>query len=150
MGEVSMGLTGDEDMITVPSVPQFLFCFFSLHTNWSMKWKETHHTSRDAQDMGVEQSAAVKTGRQSVPIFLSSLCSINSFSAENEDEIAALQKPLCSVSFLLRGRKLSLQCSHHRWPPPSVTSPQLSPCKQILSGFRSKSLINKCCVQLCT
>lgn len=62
--------------------------------------------------------------------------------------VTSLRKTTFSISCSLWGREvlldraLALQMAHHM--PPSRT---LSPHKQILSGSRSKSLINKWCVQ---
>ena len=111
MGEVSMGLTGDEDMTIVPSVLQVLFCFFSLHTNWSMKEVERDTSHKQSPGRTWARAQLSRWGRQSVPIFLSLLCPINSFSAENEDKsLHSRNLRAASPSFC------GAECWHHRWP----------------------------------
>lgn len=146
MGEVSMGLTGDEDMAIVPSVLQFLFCFFSLHTNWSMKEveRDTSHKQRPAGH-GRGRECSCQDGVDSLSQYFC-LCCVPSTHFLQRMKINRCT-PETSVLHLLPSAEQSVGITDG---PPSVTSPQLSPCKQILSGFRSKSLINKCSVQLCT
>lgn len=117
MGEVSMGLTGDEDMTIVPSVLQFLFCFFSLHTNWSMKEveRDTSHKQRPAGH-GRGRECSCQDGVDSLSQYLSLLCPINSLSAENEDKSLS-PRNLHAASPSFCGTVLALQMAHHLSPP---------------------------------
>lgn len=160
-GSCSLLLSFSEEQSPVSVLLYFFFLpeFKAEHQRHVPQQAETHRTwtmecHAPLPPAGQAHSLEERGVTRFFPMILSSPGTTNS--AENEDKLLH-SRNLCTAPAPHNMpppppwvQKLSLQRFHVTDGLPYVTSPQLSPCKQILSGFRRKSLINKWCAQLCT
>lgn len=151
-GPWSLLLSLSEEQSPVSVLLFFFFLEFKAEhqRHVSVTQAETHRTRAMECSVQLPRQGGQFTGEQSHLFCLRQALSTHFLQRMKTNH----STPVTSVSTCSPhprgGRKLSLQRFHITDGLPYVTSPQLSPCKQILSSFRRKSLINKWCAQLCT